>query len=225
MAARPVNRRPRSARAAGRPADPASVTADPLADTIVAISTPPGRGGIGVVRLSGPRAAEIGRRLFRPAAGASSTTGTSSTTDGSSGIAIDSSAAERPRFGTLRGRDGGPIDHGYLVEFRPDRAFTREPTAEIWAHGSPAALREIVEAAVAAGARPATPGEFTMRAFLHGRIDATQAEAIRDLIEARTLFQARVAHAQAMGAIGDAVEALKDFARTRRGTNILRYIV
>ena len=117
MAARPVNRRPRSARAASRPADPASDPVDPLADTIVAISTPPGRGGIGVVRLSGSRAGEIGRRLFRPAAGASSTTGTSSTTDGSSGIAIDSSAAERPRFGTLRGRDGGPIDHGYLVEF------------------------------------------------------------------------------------------------------------
>ncbi len=116
----------------------------------------------------------------------------------------------RPRFGRLLGPGGAPIDHGYLVIFPPDRAFTRETTAEFWAHGSPAALRAIVEAAVEAGARPATPGEFTMRAFLHGRIDATQAEAIRDLIEARTAFQARVAHVQAMGAIGAAIDALKN---------------
>ena len=166
--------------------------------TIVAISSPPGKGGIGVVRLSGPRAAAIARRLFRPAGG------------------DDADRQEEPdepgraRFGTFVSAAGETIDHGYLVTLAPPRTFTGEETAELWAHGSPAVLRLLVEEAVAGGARPAAPGEFSLRAFLRGRIDATQAEAIRDLIEARTAFQVKVAHDQVMGRISAAVDRIKD---------------
>jgi tRNA modification GTPase len=163
------------------------------AETIVAISTPPGRGGIGVVRLSGPRAFALAASLFRPAR-----TGTATAAPG------------RLTFGRFVDADGETIDHGYLVLFRAPATFTGEETAEMWAHGSPASLRLLVVAAVTQGARPATPGEFTMRAFLNGRIDATQAEAIRDLIEARTSFQAKVAHDQVRGRISAEVNRLKD---------------
>lgn len=167
----------------------------PREDTIVAIATPPGRGGIGAVRLSGPRATEIARRLFRPA-----------------GPPIDPERPEpgRAQSGTFVLADGAPIDRGYLVLFRAPRSFTGEDVAEIWAHGSPPVLRAIVEAAVACGARPATPGEFSYRALLNGRIDATQAEAIRDLVEARTLHQARIAHAQETGALSRALKPWRD---------------
>jgi tRNA modification GTPase len=174
---------------------------DSTADTIVAISSPPGRGGIGVVRLSGPDAVAIAGRLFRPAA---------------SGAASERPAARAPdpahgqmRFGGFIDAGGEPIDEGYLVVLRAPRSFTGEATAELWAHGSPAVLRCLVESAVAGGARPATPGEFTLRAFLNGRIDATRAEAIRDLIEARTTFQAKVALDQVMGRIAREVDRLK----------------
>ncbi|HEX9427396.1 MAG TPA: tRNA uridine-5-carboxymethylaminomethyl(34) synthesis GTPase MnmE [Candidatus Polarisedimenticolia bacterium] len=171
------------------------------ADTIVAISSPPGRGGIGVVRLSGPDAAAIAGRLFRPAATRSpSGTGTVRPIEPAHGEA---------RFGRFVDREGEPIDKGYLLFLHPPRSFTGEPTAELWAHGSPAVLRRLVECAVLGGARPATPGEFTLRAFLNGRIDATRAEAIRDLIEARTSFQAKVALDQVMGRIAREVDRLK----------------
>ncbi len=169
--------------------------APPDAGTIVAISTPPGRGGIGVVRISGPRSLEIARSLFHPASSAEASAG-----------------AGQPRivFGRFRSAAGEPIDHGYLVTFDPPRTFTGETTAELWAHGSPAVLKLLVQEAVARGARPATPGEFTMRAFLNGRIDIVQAEAIRDLIEARTAFQAKIAYDQTMGRISGEVNRLKD---------------
>ena len=170
-------------------------------DTIVAISTPPGRGGLGAVRLSGPRAAAIAGGLFRAAGNAPATAALD---------AVSDAAAGRARFGAFLAADGGRLDHGYLVVFRPPRSFTGEETAELWAHGSPAVLRALVEAAVARGARPATPGEFSLRAFLNGRIDLAQAEAIRDLIEARTRHQARAAHEQVAGRVSAAVDGLKD---------------
>jgi tRNA modification GTPase len=176
-----------------RPLSPAhrvTAAAAPAAETIVAISTPPGRGGIGVVRLSGPRAIAIATGLFRPAG--------------------DVAAEARIAFGRFEDQEGETIDHGYLAVFRPPGTFTGEETAELWAHGSPAALRLLVQGAVALGARPATPGEFSLRAFLNGRMDVTQAEAIKDLIEARTSFQAKVAHDQVLGRISAAVNLLKD---------------
>ncbi len=172
-----------------RPAPPAG----PDAETIVAISTPPGRGGVGVVRLSGPRAIAVATSLFRPAR---------------AGLA--GAAPGQAVFGRFVDGSGETIDHGYLVPFRAPSTFTGEDTAELWAHGSPAALRLLVLAAVERGARPATPGEFTLRAFLNGRIDATQAEAIRDLIEARTAYQAKVAHDQVRGRVSAEVNRLKD---------------
>jgi tRNA modification GTPase len=175
----------------------------------VAISTPPGRGGIGAVRISGPEASAIAAHLFRATRSGAPPSHIPTT---AAPAATGPAGAEPGRaiFGSLLGADGEPIDQGYLILFRPPRSFTGEEIAEIWAHGSPPVLRALVEAAVAHGARPATPGEFALRAFMNGRIDATQAEAIRDLVEARTLHQARVAHAQSTGTVAHAVAELKE---------------
>lgn len=162
-----------------------------LSTTIVAVATPAGRGGVGCVRLSGSEATRIARVLFTPA------------------TVFES---DRPimRFGHMLDRSGQRLDHGYLVFFPAGRSFTGETTVELWAHGSPAVLAEIVAAAIAAGAVAAEPGEFTYRALRHGRIDATRAEAVRDLVEARTLFQARVAFAQTEGAVARRVVPLRE---------------
>ncbi len=159
--------------------------------TIVAVATPPGRGGVGCVRISGPRAEAVGSRLFRPAGRQAGRMG------------------EAPAFGRFLGRDGRPVDHGYRVTFDPGHSFTGEPTVELWPHGSPAVLAELVEAAVGAGAEPAGPGEFTYRALRNGRIDLARAEAVRDLVAARTLYQARVAFAQAEGALSQRLAPLR----------------
>lgn len=152
--------------------------------TLVALATPPGRGGLGCLRLSGPAAGVVAGALFRSATRGQSV-----------------APGEAPRFGRFLGRDGRRIDHGYLVLFPAEAAYSGEPTAELWAHGSPAVLAELLEAALAAGAAPAGPGEFAYRALRHGRIDLARAEAVRDLVAARTLYQARVAFAQAEGAL------------------------
>jgi tRNA modification GTPase len=174
-----------------RPDTPLSPVTD--TGTIVAIATPPGRGGVGVVRMSGPQAFALAATLFRPSSKAPASPG--------AGQAV---------FGRFVDAEGETIDHGYLIRFQTPASFTGEETAELWGHGSPVALRLLMSAAVSCGARPATPGEFTLRAFLHGRIDVTQAEAIRDLIEARTAFQAKVAHEQVRGRISSEVNRLKD---------------
>ena len=120
--------------------------------TLVAVATPAGRGGVGCLRLSGHRAEEIALGRFRPAAGSPRPGG-------------------RPSFGRFLDRAGRIIDHGYLVLFPADSSFTGEPTAELWPHASPTILEELIRGAVADGATPAGPGEFTYRALRHGRID------------------------------------------------------
>lgn len=160
-----------------------------LSETIVAVATPPGRGGIGCVRLSGPAAHAIAAALFLPAR---------------------ESETGPLRFGRFLGRDGTPVDHGYLVTFPRDGAFTGEESAELWAHGSPAVLRELVEASAARGARPAGPGEFTYRALRNGRVDLPKAEAVRDLVAARTLWQARLAFSQAEGGLARRLRPLAE---------------
>jgi len=162
-----------------------------LTQTLVAVATPPGRGGVGCVRLTGPGSAAIARQLFRPAA-----------SEPPNGAAL--------RFGRFVDREGRAMDHGYLVLFEPRRSYTGEHSAELWAHGSPAVLAELVDAAIAAGAAPAGPGEFTYRALRNGRIDLARAEAVRDLVRARTLHQARLAFTQVEGAVARSLSPVRE---------------
>ena len=135
-----------------------------LTTTLVAVATPPGRGGVGCLRISGEAALKIAEMLFRPRGPGPRPGG-------------------RPCFGRFLDREGRPLDHGYLVVFPAGASYTGELTAEGWPHGSPVVLAELVAGATAAGAVPAGPGEFTYRALCHGRLDLTRAEAINDLIE------------------------------------------
>ena len=169
-----------------------------LDDTIVAIATPAGRGGIGVVRLAGPEAKKLalpmlqlkhelepGRAVF--------------------GELIDPSGAGVP----ARENESHRIDEVVVTYFAKPHSYTTDDVVEISAHGSPVVLRHILEMAMARGARLAEPGEFTMRAFLNGRIDLTQAEAVRDLIDSQTLFQAKVAAQQLEGALSHRLQPIK----------------
>src|SRR4051794_3896757 len=161
-----------------------------LDDTIVAIATPPGRGGIGVVRLSGNEARAIARPMLRLA---------------------HELEAGHAHFGELIDpATGERIDEVVVTFFAKPHSYTTDDVVEISCHGSPVVLRHVVEMAIAAGARLADPGEFTMRAFLKGRIDLTQAEAVRDLIESQTLYQAKVAAQQLEGALSHRLKPVKD---------------
>ncbi|MGB7553769.1 MAG: tRNA uridine-5-carboxymethylaminomethyl(34) synthesis GTPase MnmE [Candidatus Korobacteraceae bacterium] len=163
----------------------------PLDDTIVAIATPPGRGGIGVVRLSGAEACAIARPMLRLAHG-------------------HDLEAGRAHFGELIDRASGErIDEVVVTFFAKPHSYSTDDVVEISCHGSPVVLRHVVEMAMAQGARLAEPGEFTMRAFLNGRIDLTQAEAVRDLIESQTLYQAQVAARQLEGALSKRLQPTK----------------
>ena len=155
-------------------------------DTIVAIATPHGRGGIGVVRVSGPAAHDVARAL-------------ASTDD-----------PLEARHATLRAIAVGEatIDRAILTFFPAPHSYTGEDVLEISAHGSPVLLRAIVEAAMGAGARLAEPGEFTLRAYLHGRVDLVQAEAVRDLVDAVTPLQARAAFDQLEGTLTARIRAI-----------------
>jgi tRNA modification GTPase len=159
-----------------------------LRDTIAAIATPPGRGGIGVVRLSGAAAQEIAAgvvELKRPL------------------------ADRRATLATLAGENGEPVDHVLVTWFAAPRSYTAEDVVEISCHGAPVVLRYALDRLLAAGARLAEPGEFTLRAFLNGRLDLPRAEAVRDLINATTLYQARVAARQAEGSVSRRIQPLK----------------
>jgi tRNA modification GTPase len=148
-------------------------------DTIVAIATPPGRGGIGVVRVSGPSARHV-----------------------ASAIAGRTEPLEARRA-TLASVvvEGAAIDRAVLTFFPAPHSYTGEDVLEISAHGSPVLLGAIVATSMQAGARLAEPGEFTFRAYLHGRIDLVQAEAVQDLVEAVTPLQARLAFDQLEGTL------------------------
>lgn len=160
-----------------------------LDDTIVAIATPAGRGGLGVVRLAGPEARSISAPWLRLAR------------------ALEPGRAV---FGELlEAGSGERLDEVVVCYFARPNSYTTDDVVEISAHGSPVVLRQIVEMAVEAGARVAEPGEFTMRAFLNGRIDLTQAEAVGDLIDAQTLYQAKVAAQQLEGAVSHRIAPIK----------------
>ena len=168
--------------------------ADPAAgeDTIAAISTPPGRGGIGIVRLSGPRATDIAAQLV--------------------------SLRQPLEHGRARladvlegteGSDSTRIDEALVTWFAAPNSYTAQDVVEIAAHGSPVVLELLLRRALDLGARLAEPGEFTERAFLAGKLDLTQAEAVRDLIEAQTLTQVRQAASQMGGALSRRVGPVK----------------
>lgn len=174
-----------------------------LDDTIVAIATPPGRGGIGVVRLSGPLAREIALPMLRtkhPLEPGRAIFCELMEPDVAAEGADEASAATRSER----------IDEVVVTYFPKPHSYTTDDVIEISAHGSPVVLRHIVELCVAAGARLAEPGEFTSRAFLNGRIDLTQAEAVRDLIESQTVYQAKVAAQQLDGTLSRRLKPIKD---------------
>jgi tRNA modification GTPase len=160
-------------------------------DTIAAISTPPGRGGIGVIRLSGPAALEIARQIFR--------------------AATQVFKPHHAQFGRLiHPANDETIDEAILTYFKAPHSYTGEDVVELSCHGSPVILRTVLELVTAGGARIAEPGEFTFRAFVNRRIDLAQAQAVRDLINAQTAYQAGLATRQLEGAISRSLRPLKE---------------
>ncbi len=156
-------------------------------DTIAAVATAPGRGGIGVVRLSGPDALAIGERIAE--------------------------RALRPRHAhhaIFRAADGSALDDGIVLAFPAPASFTGEHVVELQGHGGSAVLDGVLQTCLAHGARLARPGEFSERAFLNGRVDLAQAEAIADLVEAASAEAARAALRSLQGVFSERVRALMD---------------
>ncbi|HEY3137762.1 MAG TPA: tRNA uridine-5-carboxymethylaminomethyl(34) synthesis GTPase MnmE [Blastocatellia bacterium] len=162
-------------------------------DTIAAISTPPGRGGIGVVRVSGPGSLEIAGAIFKPQSGAHP----GEPNRAQFGRIIDPTTAE-------------VIDEAVVTYFKAPHSYTGEDVVEISCHGSPIILGRVLQVAIDRGARIAEPGEFTFRAFFNKRIDLAQAQAVRDVINAQTDYQARVATRQLEGELSKRLTPLKD---------------
>jgi tRNA modification GTPase len=163
----------------------------PASDTIVALSTPPGRSGIGVIRLSGPQSLQITRELLRK----------------------EQFAPEANRV-TLQAiidpESDEVIDRALVTYFQAPHSFTGEDVVELSCHGSPVLLLHVVDALLLFGARAATPGEFTLRALTNGRIGLSQAEAIKDLIDAQTHAAVRQAARQLGGELSTRLQPLKD---------------
>jgi tRNA modification GTPase len=205
-----------------------------LDDTIVAIATPLGRGGIGVVRIAGPRAREIALPMLRlkpvlePGRAVFGELVEPCGTDTLARLPAQKQSLAKTPNGPMAAELASPvvsrtgvsdphktsslsqrIDEVVVTYFAGPHSYTTDDIIEISAHGSPVVLRHIVELCIAAGARLAEPGEFTMRAFLNGRIDLTQAEAVRDLIDSQTLYQAKIAAQQMEGALSKRLQPVK----------------
>ncbi|GAM08501.1 tRNA modification GTPase MnmE [Geobacter sp. OR-1] len=165
-----------------------------IRDTIAAISTPVGEGGIGIVRISGNDAARIGAAIFR------------SRQDGGF-------RSHRFCYGTIVTADGDILDEGCCVLMRAPRSYTKEDVFEIHCHGGVLVTRKVLEQALAAGARLAAPGEFTKRAFLNGRIDLLQAEAVMDVIRSKTDAALRMAEHQREGVLSGRITEIRDSLR------------
>lgn len=165
-----------------------------MTETIAAAATPSIPSAIGILRISGPQAREIASAVFAPMAGGT--------------------LAEKPPrrliYGTLKDKNGAPIDQVLATWTPGPNSYTGEDTAELQCHGSPAVLALGLEALFSCGARQALPGEFTRRAFLNGRMDLAQAEAVIDLIDAETAESARNAYGQLNGVLSRRVDAIYD---------------
>ncbi len=157
-------------------------------DTIAAIATPAGTGAVALLRVSGPAALEVARRVFR---GGEFT-------------------PRRAMYGVIQDTAGQRIDSVLATYFQGPASFTGEDTVEIACHGGLLVTRRILEELLRQGARAAMPGEFTQRAWINGKLDLTQAEAVMDVISAQTDMALRAAHRQLEGAIGKRVTALRD---------------
>ena len=160
-------------------------------DTIAAIATPPGEGGIAIVRISGARAGEFLRAAFRPAHKGEMKHG-------------------QMRYGTLTDPGGAPIDEVMAVFFRAPRSYTREDVAEIHLHGGTMCARAAMERLLALGARAAEPGEFTYRAFMNGRVDLSEAEAVMGLIGARSQAARRASIRQLRGGVSAPIGRMRE---------------
>jgi tRNA modification GTPase len=184
-----------------------------LDDTIVAVATPAGRGGIGVVRLAGPEAKNIALPMLKlkhdlePGRAVFGELVEPNDDCVGSGRSLSRAKPREPVQAEQNSADR--IDEVVVTYFAKPYSYTTDDIVEISAHGSPVVLHHIVELAMARGARLAEPGEFTMRAFLNGRIDLTQAEAVRDLIDSQTLYQAKVAAQQLEGALSRRLQPIK----------------
>jgi tRNA modification GTPase len=166
-----------------------------LTETIAAIATPLGEGGVALIRLSGPRSLAIADASFRPA--------------GASAPAPSEAATHSIHFGRIY-RGGQVVDEVLLSVMRAPRTFTREDVVEITCHGGLVPAKQVLDTVLENGARLAGPGEFTRRAFLNGRIDLAQAEAVADLIHSRTELAAAAAQEQLAGKLSRRIEAVRD---------------
>ena len=162
-------------------------------DTISQIATPHGAGGIGIIRVSGADALGVARRVFRPAAGGT----------------LGDIAPYTAHYGHIVAADGTVIDECILLYMRAPHSYTGEDTAELQCHGGTVVLREVLLRTWEAGARPAEAGEFTKRAFLHGRLDLARAEGVMELIAAKSTRAAHAARERLAGAFSHAVTDIR----------------
>ncbi|MEY3368073.1 MAG: tRNA uridine-5-carboxymethylaminomethyl(34) synthesis GTPase MnmE, partial [Bacteroidota bacterium] len=162
-----------------------------LQDTIAAIATPPGVGAIGIIRLSGEEALAIAQKVF-------------------GGKDLTLQPGHTLHFGTIIADDGSILDEVLVSVFRAPHSYTGENIAEISCHGSPYILRSVLELLVRKGARLAQPGEFTLRAFLNGKMDLSQAEAVADLIASSSESAHKVAMRQMRGGFSHAIKRLRE---------------
>ena len=162
----------------------------PVDDTIVALSTPPGTGAIAVIRLSGKEAVSIVSSVF-------------------SGKNLGQQPSHTVHFGTIR-KAGEVVDEVVVALFLTPRSFTKEDVVEVSCHGSPFIVQQLLQLFVQQGARLATPGEFTKRAFLHGRFDLAQAEAVADLIASESQRAYRAAMSQMRGGFSQQIKLLRE---------------
>lgn len=166
-----------------------------LEDTIAAIATPLGQGGLAVVRLSGPQALQVAERSFVPA--------------GRQSLPAASAPSHTIHYGHIV-RSGRTVDEVLVAVMRAPRTFTREDTVEISCHGGVLPAKLVLDTLLENGARLAEPGEFTRRAFLNGRIDLAQAEAVADLIHSRTELALQAANEQLAGKLSHRINQLRD---------------
>jgi tRNA modification GTPase len=164
-------------------------------DTIAAIATPLGEGGLAVIRISGPQALAVADRCFQPR--------------GPSSRKPSAAATHTIQFGHVV-RDGKIVDEVLVAVMRAPRTFTREDVVELTCHGGILPAKLVLDAALAGGARLAEPGEFTRRAFLNGRLDLAQAEAVVDLIHSRTELALSAAQEQLAGKLSQRINELRD---------------